>query len=647
MKTYPALLLSLLGLLLSQAARAATQPNAWQIADTSIASGVLFYTNTLTAAQKVAATNNGWHFTVVSRLVESSGSGIPAQNMIYGNGVRRFYAAWDANASGQLVAILGGSPSTTNVLASGAAATNYHRHELVYDPVTANGTYLFDGARIRTWLGEAQAAQNGLALWGANASAGKGTMNYHQVQFAISGLGTVSEYDAGFTGSPAIAPSPTSQGWSLTWTVPSTTLTNLPVSPDAVALPPGFTSSPIAGLPGVSFSSVAWGDYDNDGRLDFLLTGDNSSTRFSQLWRNTGSGFSNVTSQVAAGLPGVREGSVAWGDFDNDGRLDFLLTGLDSGFNRLSQLWRNTPTGFSNVTSRVAVGLPAVADSAVAWGDYDNDGRLDFLMTGFGPNGPISQVWRNTGSGGVSNVTSQVAPGLPGVFYSSVAWGDYDNDGRLDFLVTGQDASGVFRSQLWRNTGAGFTNVPIAGLQGVDLSSVAWGDFDNDGRLDFLLTGRDSGFNPLSQLWRNTPTGFSNVTPQVAAGLPGVRNSSVAWGDYDNDGRLDFLLTGLLGDSTTRISQLWRNTGRGFSNVTSQVAAGLSVVRDGSVAWSDYDNDGRLDFLLIGNSGPSIEVSQLWRNSFSASNSPPSAPTGLVTQTNGANSVTLSWNPAH
>jgi len=36
-----------------------------------------------------------------------------------------------------------------------------------------------------------------------------------------------------------------------------------------------------------------------------------------------------------------------------------------------------------------------------------------------------------------SNVTASVAPGLPGVFQSSVAWGDYDNDGRLDFLITG------------------------------------------------------------------------------------------------------------------------------------------------------------------------------------------------------------------
>ena len=44
----------------------------------------------------------------------------------------------------------------------------------------------------------------------------------------------------------------------------------------------------------------------------------------------------------------------------------------------------------------------------------------------------------------------------------------------------------------------------------------------------------------IAQVWRNTGSGFSNIN----AGLPGVYDSSVAWGDYDNDGRLDFLLTG-------------------------------------------------------------------------------------------------------
>src|SRR6185369_14550769 len=113
------------------------------------------------------------------------------------------------------------------------------------------------------------------------------------------------------------------------------------------------------------------------------------------------------------------------------------------------------------------------------------------------------------------NVTATVAPGLPGVDTSSVAWGDYDNDGRLDFLLTGyyNDGSDHIISQLWRDTGGGFTNVPLPGVPGVDSSSVAWGDYDNDGRLDFLITGAGNS-GPVSKLYYHAGGGaFSDATP--------------------------------------------------------------------------------------------------------------------------------------
>src|SRR5262249_48968610 len=148
---------------------------------------------------------------------------------------------------------------------------------------------------------------------------------------------------------------------------------------------------------------------------------------------------------------------------------------------------------------------------------------------------------------------------LPGLGYSSVAWGDYDNDGRLDILVMGQDAMGMPTTQVWRNTGGGFDNTFFI-LPGVYFGSAAWGDYDNDGRLDLLLSGYVTGLHPVTQVWRNTGAGFTNIN----AGLPGVAHSSVAWGDYNNDGRLDILLAGF---GTNPIAQVWRNTGSGFTNI--------------------------------------------------------------------------------
>ena len=132
------------------------------------------------------------------------------------------------------------------------------------------------------------------------------------------------------------------------------------------------------------------------------------------------------------------------------GAWALLITLLSSPFaGRLT-----AQTTFTNVTDTVLPGLANIGYSSVAWGDYDNDGRRDLLLGGYSP-----QVLRNTGSG-FTNVTASVATDLTGLAPFSAAWGDYDNDGRLDILLTGATnyVSGTwtgFVSQVWRNTGNG------------------------------------------------------------------------------------------------------------------------------------------------------------------------------------------------
>jgi hypothetical protein len=410
----------------------------------------------------------------------------------------------------------------------------------------------------------------------------------------------------------------------------------------------------VTNLPGYYQASAAWGDFDNDGRLDIQLGGAvlASNPTFdhysNQLWLNTTVGFSNIN----AALPLLTPLFSAWGDYDNDGQLDLLLSGENTLFTSVVQIWRNANGQFSNVN---AIGSGAPIGSG-AWGDYDNDGRLDLVLTGFDSarNNFITQVWRNTGNG-FANVNAN----LPGVFGTAV-WGDYDNDGRLDILLAGVDNTGTnVITQVWRNTGNGFTNIN-ANLPGVFAGTAVWGDYDNDGRLDILLSGSDNtGTNLITQVWRNTGNGFSNIN----AGLPGVFKSCVAWGDYNNDGRLDILVAGdtnefdLLNQVVNKsnlITQVWRNTGNGFSNIN----AGFPGVV-GTVAWGDYDNDGRLDILLSGvqdellintpNLGkttlPSNYLAQIWRNNSPQTNTVPTAPSGLRAVVAGAN-VAFSWNAA-
>jgi hypothetical protein len=271
----------------------------------------------------------------------------------------------------------------------------------------------------------------------------------------------------------------------------------------------GTFSNSQAGLPGVNTGAVALGDYDNDGNQDILLSGYSSAGAISQVWRNLGNGtFTNIH----AGLPGLFYSSVAWGDYDQDGRLDFLLTGTSNGFadTAVTQLWRNQGDGSF---SKINTDFPGIVQGAVAWGDFDQDGWPDILLTGFTVTGAVTQVWRNLGNG----TFTHVAVDIPAVHQSSVALGDYDNDGRLDIVLAGVDRQTNLVCEVWRNLGNGtFTNLN-AGIQGSRFGSLAWSDFDNDGRLDLLVAGLDSGGNPTLQVYQNNTALSSASMPHIHA----------------------------------------------------------------------------------------------------------------------------------
>ena len=405
-------------------------------------------------------------------------------------------------------------------------------------------------------------------------------------------------------------------------------------------------------------NTVVWGDFDADGWLDLLLGGDPASHisgATSGLWRNNRNGtFSDVTSRLAPSMP-VRSNEAAWGDYDNDGLLDFVITGQNA-----SELLHQDPDRtFSAAAGFTGLGLRLLTESSLAWGDSDNDGRLDLLEVGNRRfDGPSSQVWRNTRGG----FTALAVPDLSALGGGAGAWADYDNDGRLDLLVTGAtNGSGSGQvSQIWHNDGAGtFSEVTARvapGLPGVSGGSVAWGDYDNDGRLDFLLLGLPkNGESPPrpAQIWHNNGGTFLNVTASAAPDLPLLRSGSVAWGDYDNDGRLDFLIAGWV-EYDSGVSQLWHNNGDGtFSNVTGTAADLPQPVGEGfwwpQVAWADFDQDGRLDFMIAGYASSLVTGYQtsygLWRNEGDRTNTLPTAPSNLSAAVS-PQRVLLSWAPA-
>ena len=388
----------------------------------------------------------------------------------------------------------------------------------------------------------------------------------------------------------------------------------------------------------VQIETSAWGDYDNDSDLDILVTGlGGGGAEISRIYRNDGGG-SFV--DIEAGLIGLKNSSLAWGDLDNDADLDILMTGEHyfGDYVCYTNMYRNN--GNSTFTL-IPTLMPGLTRSSIALGDYDNDGYLDVLQMGLDPqpNGFCStRIFRNNGN----FVFTDIGANLIGLWWGSVAWGDYDNDDDLDILITGSyvDSSYHRISRVYRNNGnSTFTDI-AAGLTGVMSGCAAWGDYDNDGDLDIILTG-NSGTNPLSKVYRNN--GNSTFT-YILTAIPGVYDSSVSWGDYDNDGDLDVLLIGI-SEYPMSISKIFQNNGN--ANFT-EINADFTGLSEGSANWGDYDNDGDLDILLSGfiDDANDNYYAKLYRNNSTSFNSIPSAPTNLRSTIIG-DYVKFQWDAAN
>jgi len=376
------------------------------------------------------------------------------------------------------------------------------------------------------------------------------------------------------------------------------TITN-PDNDNLGVFSPGiFTSLSGITMTGLASGAVAWGDYDNDGYLDILSTGQAvGGTAHSIIYRNTGD---NIFTEEAADLVGVYYGASAWGDYNNDDRLDIILTGYNQSLGTISRVYKNN--GDYSFTWQEDITLTSVTYSSVSWADYDNDGDIDLLISGQNlSTGIMSKIYRNDGN---NTFTEQTDIQLKGLYKGSVAWGDYDNDGLLDILLSGLDGTTISAKNytgIYKNNGDGsFTEQTEIELTGVSYGSAVWGDYDNDNYLDILLTGSSGyppDYMPVTNIYHNN--GDDTFSELTGLSLKSLFLSSAEWGDYNNDGLLDILLTG---DSGNNLEfKIYLNNGNnGFDDLTALSIPGAYYSSSSS---ADYDSDGDLDILFTGNNG--------------------------------------------
>jgi hypothetical protein len=354
---------------------------------------------------------------------------------------------------------------------------------------------------------------------------------------------------------------------------------------------------------GGSSPGCAWGDYDNDGYVDLFVGNAWGQTSF--LYHNSGDGtFTKVTAGPVVETPGDN-GSVIWGDYDNDGWLDLYVVNWYTA-TATDVLYRNLGGGeFVRVQNGV-MGIDNAQGFGAAWADYDRDGWLDLFVGNSLQQ--RSRLFHGTGEGNFERIES--AP--MGTFRSTAtgcAWGDYDNDGDPDLvvcaLIEGTTWPGPPQNDfLFQNEGGSdfiqITSGPMVTDNARSLAP-AWADFDNDGDLDLFVV---NGERENDRLYRNDGQGVFTLLAENVVCNDGQRGAGCAWGDYDNDGWLDLFVTGRFKSTIEAgaTNRLYRNRGGGeFEHITT---GKIATEGPGSLgcAWADYDNDGFLD-LFVANTG--------------------------------------------
>ncbi len=360
-------------------------------------------------------------------------------------------------------------------------------------------------------------------------------------------------------------------------------------------------------------------DFDGDGLLDVVVTSWAPSEPLA-LYRNRGDGtFEERT--APAGLAGQRGGLMCMQtDFNNDGHLDVFIprgSWMPADLTQRPSLLRNNGDGtFTDVAAQAGLTTPTNSTSAT-WADYDNDGWLDVFIC---CQKQRSLLYRNRRDGTFEEVALRA--GIPAEMLGvlGAAWLDVDNDRYPDLFVnisTGVAGNaGTGHARLFRNNRDGtFTDATRDnGIDGPTSGFSCWAfDYDNDGWLDIFATTTSHTTDEVVQgllkmpceqkslvrLFRNNAgRGFVNVAP--AAGLTGVYSPMGSnFGDFDNDGYLDFYLaTGDPGIGTLIPNRLFRNVrGRRFAEVTTAARVG-HLQKGHGVAFGDWDRNGSQDLLV-------------------------------------------------
>lgn len=387
---------------------------------------------------------------------------------------------------------------------------------------------------------------------------------------------------------------------------------------------------------GVRSSSAAVGDVDSDGDLDLIVSGTTDTYQALHLYTNV-AGVLTGPLEIG-GLPqGTIRGSMLLGDTDLDGDADLVLAGRDSFLSPGLRVFTNNAGVFS---APGYLEMP-IMRSSLAMFDADRDGDLDLAAQGVFND--FSHVlfflYKNeNGTLAVDGENSRIGAEGEGLRDSTLVAGDLDNDGDIDLITAGAEilVSDDARLAAYLNNGDGTFAGPLYFGVGMKSScAAALGDFDADGDLDLVVTGDDNTSQRRLDFYRNRGPGlFEQAVPFG----DGVKNASVVTGDMDADGDLDLVIMGR--DTTlTRRLDWYANDGTGAFAAPEGFGVGAS---GGSLSLADFDADGDLDLVVSGRDIYGAPSLSFYANTTSTANVAPAIPGSLQAVGDGG-TWTLNW----
>jgi len=267
-------------------------------------------------------------------------------------------------------------------------------------------------------------------------------------------------------------------------------------------------------------TAVAFGDVDNDGDLDLALAGSTGEPwyEFTEVYINNGTTFvENLT--WSENLLDVEESSLAFADFDNDGDLDLTLIGHTTGDNHY--IYINNGTTFVESQGSGPTGdLAGIFDGSVAFGDYNNDGFLDIVANGY--EGYTTIYRYNTSESIFTDYTEDSENVMDLEFGSVVVWSDIDSDNDLDLMEIGWGGGGDwFQAKIYTNNITPSNDSPSP-------PSSNFSNSYSDGKLT-LSYGNGSDTETLTVgLYYNLKVGMCSGCHDIVSGVYGSSSNPTA-----------------------------------------------------------------------------------------------------------------------